>query len=126
MCSRLENDAGTLIAERGLKLVADEANSSKGRIAANGSLHAKVGTLSQKGGELTSQDSLTLDLGILNNNVGRIAGNQGVDITARQVDNSVGEIASQGVVALNLTEQLDNRGGKIVGDSQRPGSPAPP
>ncbi|HCT9179132.1 hypothetical protein ACM7U2_30940, partial [Pseudomonas aeruginosa] len=106
-----------LIAERGLKLVADEANSSKGRIAANGSLHAKVGTLSQKGGELTSQDSLTLDLGILNNNAARIAGNQGVDITARQVDNSVGEIASQGVVALNLTEQLDNRGGKIVGDS---------
>ncbi len=106
-----------LIAERGLKLVADEANSSKGRIAANGSLHAKVGTLSQKGGELTSQDSLTLDLGILNNNAGRIAGNQGVDITARQVDNSIGEIASQGVVALNLTEQLDNRGGKIVGDS---------
>ncbi|MEK2654512.1 hypothetical protein AAAC07_01370 [Pseudomonas aeruginosa] len=46
-----------------------------------------------------------------------MAGNQGVDITARQVDNSVGEIASQGVVALNLTEQLDNRGGKIVGDS---------
>ena len=46
--TRLENDAGTLIAERGLKLVADEANSSKGRIAANGSLHAKVGTLSQK------------------------------------------------------------------------------
>ena len=33
------------------------------------------------------------------------------------MDNSVGEIASQGVVALNLTEQLDNRGGKIVGDS---------
>ncbi|MCG3050770.1 hypothetical protein, partial [Pseudomonas aeruginosa] len=64
--TRLENDAGTLIAERGLKLAADEANSSKGRIAANGSLHAKVGTLSQKGGELTSQDSLTLDLGILN------------------------------------------------------------
>ncbi|MDY1073289.1 hypothetical protein, partial [Pseudomonas aeruginosa] len=87
--ARLENDAGTLIAERGLKLVADEANSSKGRIAANGSLHAKVGTLSQKGGELTSQDSLTLDVGILNNNSGRIAGNQGVDITARQVDNSV-------------------------------------
>ena len=77
--TRLENDAGTLIAERGLKLVADEANSSKGRIAANGSLHAKVGTLSQKGGELTSQDSLTLDLGILNNNAGRIAGNQGVE-----------------------------------------------
>ena len=47
--TRLENDAGTLIAERGLKLVADEANNSKGRIVAKDDLRAKLGALVQNG-----------------------------------------------------------------------------
>ncbi|MGA4816961.1 hypothetical protein ACPA9J_27715 [Pseudomonas aeruginosa] len=47
--TRLENDAGTLIAERGLKLVADEANNSKGSIVAKDDLRAKLGALVQNG-----------------------------------------------------------------------------
>ncbi|WP_163360130.1 hypothetical protein, partial [Enterobacter hormaechei] len=69
------------------------------------------------GGELTTQGALALDADKVDNGAGRIAGNRGVVIDARQVDNRAGEIASQGVATLNLTEQLDNRGGKVVADS---------
>ncbi|MBD4395097.1 hypothetical protein GUG97_22590, partial [Xanthomonas citri pv. citri] len=91
-----------LIAERGLKLAADEANNSKGRIVAKDELRAKLGALVQNGGELTTQGALALDADKVDNGAGRIAGHRGVVIDVRQVDNRAGEIASQGVATLNL------------------------
>ncbi|MDF5937471.1 hypothetical protein P4126_33795 [Pseudomonas aeruginosa] len=69
--TRLENDAGTLIAERGLKLVADEANNSKGVTSPSDDLRAKLGALGAERGELTTSGRAGLDADKVDN--GKVA-----------------------------------------------------
>ncbi|MCU1719275.1 filamentous hemagglutinin N-terminal domain-containing protein [Pseudomonas sp. 5P_3.1_Bac2] len=114
--NQLTNQTGRISSAANLQLTAAQVDNGAGRINAKGDLNATVGSLNQQGGELLSEARLTLAGNQLDNrNAGLVAATQGVELRTQNILNQQGEISSQAKVMV-LAQQLQNSGGKVIGD----------
>ncbi len=113
---RLDNSQGTLYADGRVTIGTGQALNDAGQIVAHKGLELKAGSLEQTRGTLLSQGALDLDLqgGRLGNDQGVISAKGPLSVKAvAEASNVKGEISSQGDVRLTA-KRLDNREGKLL------------
>ncbi|BAQ73828.1 filamentous hemagglutinin [Pseudomonas sp. Os17] len=135
----LDNRAGTLSANTGMNLNAQDIDNRSGTLTSQGTLNTTLGgrlnnrdngTLASAGeqtlkaaavqntnGVISSQDTLALDVVSLDNSSGKITTKSALTLTGTTVENAKGQITSQGDIRATA-RVFNQQGGKLISQGQ--------
>ncbi|WP_228270355.1 hemagglutinin repeat-containing protein [Acinetobacter colistiniresistens] len=137
----LDNTEGVVYAAEQLELTATESlNNQKGTIAAEKQADLQAGTINNEAGQIRSQqDQLTLNVQNdlnnfsgeisaaknleikaknIQNQKGKVVAGQSLQVDAQQIDNTEGVLYAKAQQNLTISEQLNNQSGTVVANQQ--------